>query len=436
MRSLHRHAYASAALPRLPVQEYLPEITAACLIDAAQRMQTATSSIPGVLLNVGPATTPHAASLLPALVAACPTVTASASVPAVAASDSSPGSALVPDMDMATAAAEVIVALSQGTAGGEGNFNFAATANVKPGIPFFPAGFAPSAAPALAAASAGASAAEGESAPTAVSWAVGLEMPDVVVGALSTAAEEARSDLAGPSPWRQASKRLVTALESALLEVQAIATGLVAGAVGAEFSGIDASIAPAVDGPSLVEGFEALLGPGGFGGPGTLAACRLLTGAIEAVRARGAVSIVGYSGLMYVGTSTAPAARCSAQLAPPPPAQVASSRGHWSRGLHGRRGFHCGGLALVLVCVRAGTGHRACGGRYASASHCSSYCRYGGAGLQATQASLVPPVPSSWCGGGWSHILRESAHVRQLGLEPLSNAGDHRKYLPDTSARP
>lgn len=318
MRSLHRHAYASAALPRLPVQEYLPEITAACLIDAAQRMQTAASSVPGVLLNVGPATTPHAASLLPALVAACPTVTASASVPAVAASDSSPGSALVPDMDMATAAAEVIVALSQGTAGGEGNFNFAATANVKPGIPFFPAGFAPSAAPALAAASAGASAAEGESAPTAVSWAVGLEMPDVVVGALSTAAEEARSDLAGPSPWRQASKRLVTALESALLEVQAIATGLVAGAEGAEFSGIDASIAPAVDGPSLVEGFEALLGPGGFGGPGTLAACRLLTGAIEAVRARGAVSIVGYSGLMCVGTSTAPAARCSAQLAPPP----------------------------------------------------------------------------------------------------------------------
>ncbi|CAE7518741.1 unnamed protein product [Symbiodinium sp. KB8] len=293
-------------------EEYLPEITAACLIDAAQRMQTAASAVPGVLLNVGPATTPHAASLLPALVAACPTVTASASVPAVAASDSSPGSALVPDMDMATAAAEVIVALSQGTAGGEGNFNFAATANVKPGIPFFPAGFAPSAAPALAAASAGASAAEGESAPTAVSWAVGLEMPDVVIGALSTAAEEARSDLAGASPWRQASKRLVTALESALLEVQAIATGLVAGAVGAEFSGIDASIAPAVDGPSLVEGFEALLGPGGFGGPGTLAACRLLTGAIEAVRARGAVSIVGYSGLMLPPLEDTGLAACMA----------------------------------------------------------------------------------------------------------------------------
>ncbi len=57
-------------------------------------------------------------------------------------------------------------------------------------------------------------------------------------------------------------------------------------------------MAPSVDGPSLVEAYEVLLGKGGFGGPGTLAVSRVITGALASIRDSGRVKLTGYCGLM------------------------------------------------------------------------------------------------------------------------------------------
>ncbi|QDZ24105.1 DUF711 domain-containing protein [Chloropicon primus] len=59
------------------------------------------------------------------------------------------------------------------------------------------------------------------------------------------------------------------------------------------FLGVDASVAPGLDHKSIVEAFELIVGPGNFGGPGTLAVASMITKGLKAVR-RGC----GYSGLM------------------------------------------------------------------------------------------------------------------------------------------
>ena len=61
-----------------------------------------------------------------------------------------------------------------------------------------------------------------------------------------------------------------------------------------EFFGIDASIAPALEGPSLTGSFELLDAVTRFGGAGTLAACERVTAALKALPLR----LCGYSGLM------------------------------------------------------------------------------------------------------------------------------------------
>jgi uncharacterized protein (UPF0210 family) len=202
---------------------------------------------------------------------------------------------------MSEAAALVITSLAAGTPGGAGNFNFAATFNTQPGIPYFPAGYAAS------------PPSDGSTPP--LTWAVGLENPDLVLagvskglqqvaaasnaaaGESSTVDSNGKREAAPAAAWSAAASALQSTVQDALLLVQATIQNVEA-ATGVACSGIDASIAPAVEGPSLVEAYEALLGPGGFGGPGTLAVSRLITGALAAIRAAGLVRLVGYCGLM------------------------------------------------------------------------------------------------------------------------------------------
>lgn len=158
----------------------------------------------------------------------------------------------------ARSAAEVIEALGRETAGGEGNFRFAAAAFVPAGTPFFPAGWF----------------AEPRT------FSIGLESPTLLGTILSdaAAADEARPALA-------------EGMEAALAEVIAAADGIAQGS-GWRFLGVDASPAPGLD-ASIGEVVEGLSGVP-FGDPSTLSACALLTDVLKGLRAR----TCGYSGLM------------------------------------------------------------------------------------------------------------------------------------------
>jgi len=282
-----------------PPQEWLPSLTHFALEAAIKRISAALDDTPSLLLNLGPAKSAAGAALIAPAIAAFPSVTFSAQVGAKPA-DGKPGSALVPDMHMAAIAAKVICKLSKNTPGGAGNFNFAATFNAPPGIPFFPAGYAPS---------------PGAHRPH-VSWAIGLENPDVVLqglaGTRSDAVPQAATAAAAASAchgmgtstgaaaataWKDAAVNLHKVIEDALLAVQLVACDIEE-STGVPYNGVDASVAPAVAGPSLVQAYEVLLGERGFGGPGTLAVSRMITGVLAALREAGKVRMTGYCGLM------------------------------------------------------------------------------------------------------------------------------------------
>jgi uncharacterized protein len=155
-------------------------------------------------------------------------------------------------------AAEVIVALSQSTPGGLGNFRFAAAANIPPGTPFFPVAH--------------------HKGPD--SLAVGLESASLVEAALGSAQDA-----------HDATTRLRTLLDDALAPVERTAAAF-ARREGRAYLGIDPSPAPAKD-RSIGAAIEALTHQP-FGNASTLDACAAITGALKSLRIR----ICGYAGLM------------------------------------------------------------------------------------------------------------------------------------------
>lgn len=154
------------------------------------------------------------------------------------------------------AAAKAIRAIADRDAAA--NFNFAAVANVPAGIPFFPAGYH-------------------DGGPD--SFALGLEAAGLFLGVCR---EVRNLDAAGPA--------LAEAYGAALRPIEQLAMTLAAES-GWRYGGIDPTPAQWGDN-SIGAAIEALTGTG-FGLPGTLAACRVLT---EAVRAA-PVRQVGFRGL-------------------------------------------------------------------------------------------------------------------------------------------
>lgn len=156
------------------------------------------------------------------------------------------------------AAGQAMAAIAGVTPGGEGNFNFAATAFCPPGTPFFPAAWH-----------------RGEPA-----FALGLESPNLLAGAFEQAAT--------PEAARAAATR---GLVQAMAPLQSLA-GELAGGSGRRYLGIDTSPAPGLD-ASIGAAIEALSGVP-FGEPSTLAACAAVTGILQSLDLR----TCGYSGLM------------------------------------------------------------------------------------------------------------------------------------------
>ena len=157
-----------------------------------------------------------------------------------------------------TAAGEAMVAIARATAGGIGNFRFAAAANVPAGTPFFPVAYH-----------------HGSDA-----VAVGLESPPLLSAAF-----------AGANTLAEAKQRLTAVLESRLGPLERLVRQ-VARQDERAYGGIDVSPAPGKD-ASIGAAVEALTGVP-FGSPSTLAGCAAITDVLKSLR----VKTCGYSGLM------------------------------------------------------------------------------------------------------------------------------------------
>ena len=155
------------------------------------------------------------------------------------------------------AAAEVAIAVSKNSEGGEGNFRFTASANCPEGIPFFPAAFH-----------------RGKK-----SFAIGIESPNILTEVFL------RSD------WTNVKDDLRHTLESRLKPIEDIAER-VSKSNNWKYKGIDTSPAPGLD-ASIGAAIEALTKQP-FGGPSTLRACAFITDVLKNLN----LKTCGYSGLM------------------------------------------------------------------------------------------------------------------------------------------
>jgi uncharacterized protein (UPF0210 family) len=158
----------------------------------------------------------------------------------------------------AAVAAQTMVALAHSTPSGLGNFRFAASANIPPGTPFFPAAY--------------------HQGPDTL--AIGLESASLVEEALGQTRDAA-----------EASIRLRERLEAALAPVQQTAAAI-ARRERRVYLGIDPSPAPGKD-RSIGAAIEALSHVP-FGSAATLDACAAVTAALKTLRIR----TCGYAGLM------------------------------------------------------------------------------------------------------------------------------------------
>lgn len=156
------------------------------------------------------------------------------------------------------AAAETIHALAQGTAGGEGNFRFAATAFIPSGTPFFPAAYFD----------------------RGNAFSIGLESPNLLTEAFE-----------GELNFKLAKQRLKSSMERALGPVERLGR-MLGDQYGWCYLGIDASPAPGLD-ASIGQAIETLTHTP-FGSPSTLAGCAAITDVLKGLN----VETCGYSGLM------------------------------------------------------------------------------------------------------------------------------------------
>jgi len=157
-------------------------------------------------------------------------------------------------------AARIIKGVGERSVHGQGNFNFAAIAMLKPYAPFYPGAWHPGGGPR--------------------SFAIGLESANVVMDVF---AREHDPDTAGNA--------LTAALSVHLRAVEAAATNTAAGS-GWTYAGIDPTPAPGGN-VSIGAAIESFTGAP-FGSPGTETAAGIITRAVKDVP----VKQTGYSGLM------------------------------------------------------------------------------------------------------------------------------------------
>jgi uncharacterized protein len=157
-------------------------------------------------------------------------------------------------------AARLIKSISQRSPHGQGNFNFAAIAMLKPYGPFFPGAYHLGG---------------------GHSFSVGLESANVVADVFAQNRDP-----------RTAEKALATALSRYTQEAETLAAQIAAGNKGWTYNGIDPTPAPLGE-VSIGRAIESFTGSP-FGSSGTMTAAAIITRAVQSVP----VKRVGYSGLM------------------------------------------------------------------------------------------------------------------------------------------
>lgn len=153
-------------------------------------------------------------------------------------------------------AADICLALSKNSNGGEANFRFSASANCPDGIPFFPAAYH-----------------KGKN-----SFAIGLEYPNLITKVFEK------------SDWENAEANLKNELNKQFKPIEII--GQTLQTYDWNYDGIDTSPAPGLD-ASIGQAIETLTGKP-FGSQTTLSACSIITNVIKNLD----VKSCGYSGLM------------------------------------------------------------------------------------------------------------------------------------------
>lgn len=156
------------------------------------------------------------------------------------------------------AAAQAMLAIANGTSGGEGNFRFAANAFSRSGTPFFPAAYFN----------------QGKS------FSIGLESPNLL-----------RDSFRAVDNLADARSRLKVEMEAALGPVAALGEKIATDAHW-QYLGIDTSPAPGLD-ASIGQAIETLTKTP-FGSSSTLAACAAITDVLKNL----SLKTCGYSGLM------------------------------------------------------------------------------------------------------------------------------------------
>ena len=230
-------------------EEYVDCSDRSVALEAFQKIDAVLVDLGVALFNAGPACSDAGVSLVPDVIAMSPRISASGAM-------ASPF-----DSSAARRLADCVKRIAAETEGGEGNFQFAASFNVGPGTPFFPAAFH-------------------EGPP---SFAIGCETAAILADAMPRAG----GDLA------VAQELVRTTFEAQLAPVERVALEL-SSMHGLPYDGIDASVAPLGTAPPLTDSFESL-GFGKFGQSGTLAVSALVTGALKAIQG---VKLCGYTGLM------------------------------------------------------------------------------------------------------------------------------------------
>jgi len=112
-----------------PFEEYVDAADAPAALDTFRAIDAELCRLGVGLFAAGPATSAAGIAMAPDIVCLGPRISVSAAL-------SDPL-----DSESAAAIAGAILRISKETAGGEGNFQFCASLNVPPGIPFFPAAY-------------------------------------------------------------------------------------------------------------------------------------------------------------------------------------------------------------------------------------------------------------------------------------------------------
>jgi len=252
-----------------PLCEYADCADRAALLSTVKVLDAIAARLDLFMLNLGPVEGLDAIDAIPDIMAfGSPRLLLSA--PASLDADG------LPDYDKSLRIARSVLAVGAQTVDGSRNFQWTASFNMKPGVPFFPAGY--------------------HAGP--MSFAVGCQ----TAGIVRSAFRDAHGNLTA------AKANLRTRLQAPMTKIEAIARGSAAQS-GVAYGGIDVSVAPGPD-DGLADAYESL-GLGHFGSSGTLFISSLITSTVRSL----AVTKVGYSGLMLpVAEDASLAKRANASL--------------------------------------------------------------------------------------------------------------------------